>query len=118
MYDVIYRFVELIQREWLDGGYPFSLRHNHVTSAPEKEKAPTFLLFLDAVWQVEYIEPCSIDTLTLSTLQVMQQFPLSFEFNERFLHTLFTHSYYSIYGMVPFPSFMFPDFQSPFHHCR
>lgn len=31
-------------------------------------------------------------------LQVMQQFALSFEFNERFLHTLFVHSYYSIYG--------------------
>ena len=39
-----------------------------------------FLLFLDAVWQVT------------------QQFPLSFEFNERFLHRLYTHSYYSEYG--------------------
>ena len=46
------RFMQLIQREWLDGGHPFSMRHNHVTSAPEKEKAPMFLLFLDAVWQV------------------------------------------------------------------
>lgn len=73
-------FVELVQREWLDGGHPFSLRHTHVTSAPEKERAPMFLLFLDAVWQV------------------MQQYPLSFEFNELFLHSLFTHSYYSCYG--------------------
>ena len=45
-------FLELIQREWLDGGHPFSLRHTHVLSAPEKEKAPIFLLFIDAVWQV------------------------------------------------------------------
>ena len=44
--------MELVQREWLDGGHPFSLRHTHVTSAPEKERAPMFLLFLDAVWQV------------------------------------------------------------------
>ena len=35
-------------------------------------------------------------------LQVMQQFPLSFEFNERFLHTLFVHSYYSVYGKPAF----------------
>ena len=34
----------------------------------------------------------------VSSLQVMQQFPLSFEFNERLLHTLFVHSYYSVYG--------------------
>ncbi len=44
--------MQLVQREWLDGGHRFSLRHNHATSAPEKEKAPMFLLFLDAVWQV------------------------------------------------------------------
>ncbi len=46
------RFIELVKREWLDSGHPFSLRHNHVKSAPEKEKAPMFLLFLDSVWQV------------------------------------------------------------------
>ena len=74
------RFVGLVQREWLDGGHPFSLRHQHAGAAPEKEKAPVFLLFLDAVWQI------------------MQQFPLSFEFNECFLHTLFVHSYHSVYG--------------------
>ena len=49
---LLYRFVDLVKREWLDSGHPFSLRHNHVKSAPEKEKAPVFLLFLDAVWQV------------------------------------------------------------------
>ena len=46
------RFMQLVQREWINGGHPFSLRHNHVTSAPEKDKGPIFLLFLDAVWQV------------------------------------------------------------------
>lgn len=73
-------FVELVEREWLDGGHQFSQRHHHSTHALEKEKAPVFLLFLDAVWQV------------------MQQFPLSFQFNERFLHTLLVHSYSSQYG--------------------
>jgi hypothetical protein len=46
------RFVELVEREWLDGGHQFSMRHHHITHAPEKERAPVFLLFLDAVWQV------------------------------------------------------------------
>ena len=32
------------------------------------------------------------------TIQITQQFPLSFEFNERFLHALFVHSYSSVYG--------------------
>lgn len=33
-------------------------------------------------------------------LQVMQQFPLSFEFNEGLLHNLFVHSYSSVYGTL------------------
>lgn len=74
------RFADLVQREWLEAGHPFSLRHGHVSSTPEKERSPMFLLFLDCVWQV------------------MKQFPLSFEFNERFLHVLLTHSYSSEYG--------------------
>lgn len=73
-------FVELIEKEWLDGGHQFSLRHHHVAHVPEKERAPLFLLFLDAMWQV------------------MQQFPLSFQFNERFLHSLLKHSLSSQYG--------------------
>lgn len=73
-------FLELIQREWLDGGHPFSLRHDHVSTSPDKEKSPLFLLFLDALWQI------------------LQQYPLSFEFNEILLHHLFVHSYSSSYG--------------------
>ena len=41
-----------------------------------------FLLFLDCVWQT------------------LQQFPLSFEFTEQFLHLLLTHSYSSEYGRL------------------
>ncbi|XP_019851708.1 PREDICTED: myotubularin-related protein 9-like [Amphimedon queenslandica] len=73
-------FLQLIEREWLQGGHPFSLRHNIVSAAPEKQKGPIFLLFLDAVWQI------------------MRQYPLSFEFNELLLHILFVHSYSSSYG--------------------
>ena len=101
------RFMQLIQREWLDGGHPFSMRHNHVTSAPEKEKAPMFLLFLDAVWQVR-LSQSHVCIMYLQLLiscqhcvlpsQVTQQFPLSFEFNDRFLHALFVHSYSSDHG--------------------
>ena len=45
-------FVDLVEREWLDGGHQFSIRHRPVLAAPEREQAPVFLLFLDAVWQV------------------------------------------------------------------
>ena len=41
---------------------------------------------------------CSINDLLSYDCQVMQQFSLSFEFNECFLHTLFVHSYSSPYG--------------------
>ena len=74
------RFAELVQREWLDAGHPFSLRHGHVSLVPEKDRSPSFLLFLDSVWQL------------------LQQFPLSFEFTEQFLHQLLTHSYSSEFG--------------------
>ncbi len=46
------RFIDLVQREWLNGGHPFSLRHGHTITAPEKERGPVFLIFLDCVWQV------------------------------------------------------------------
>ena len=37
-------------------------------------------------------------THTNTHTQITQQFPLSFEFNEQFLHSLFVHSYYSNFG--------------------
>jgi myotubularin-related protein 9 len=73
-------FLQLIEREWLKAGHPFSLRHGHVSTVPDKDKGPVFLLFLDAVWQI------------------INQYPLSFEFNELLLHMLFVHSYSSSYG--------------------
>lgn len=77
-------FEALIEREWLQGGHPFGLRcqHSAYTSASSRTRnqAPSFLIFLDCVWQI------------------YQQFPCSFEFNERFLITVFEHSYSSQFG--------------------
>ncbi|XP_065898654.1 myotubularin-related protein 9-like [Dysidea avara] len=73
-------FIGLIQREWLDAGYQFSLRHGHTILSTKKDQAPVFLLFLDCVYQVT------------------RQYPCSFQFNQLFLHNLFVHSYYSSYG--------------------
>lgn len=74
----------LIEREWLQAGHPFSTRCLHGAYAPNnirtKDQSPTFLMFLDCVYQIH------------------QQFPCSFEFNEQFLIMLFEHSYASQFG--------------------
>ncbi|KAJ7304414.1 hypothetical protein JRQ81_011971 [Phrynocephalus forsythii] len=73
---------ELLEREWIQAGHPFQRRcarsaHSH---ARLKHEAPTFLLFLDCLWQLG------------------RQFPFSLEFSEGLLVTLFEHSYASPYG--------------------
>ncbi|CAL8144055.1 unnamed protein product [Orchesella dallaii] len=81
-------FEALIEREFLQGGYPFGTRHfkscyayaNSSARNPKKTYAPTFLLFVDCVWQL------------------FTQFPCSFEFTENFLITLVQHSYASQFG--------------------
>ncbi len=77
-------FEALIEREWIQAGYPFVHRHHRSalsnTVSRSKENAPTFLLFIDCTWQI------------------MQQFPCSFEFNEGFLLQLARHSYWSQFG--------------------
>lgn len=77
-------FEALVEREWLQAGHPFALRCQHsaytAASARTKNQSPTFLIFLDCVWQI------------------YQQFPCSFEFNEQFLIMLFEHSYASQFG--------------------
>lgn len=75
-------FQGLIDREWLRGGHPFAERCVKVGVSPTRYKGQgaVFLLFLDCVWQV------------------YQQFPCSFEFNDRFLITLFEHAYSSEFG--------------------
>jgi myotubularin-related protein 9 len=78
----------LIEREWLQGGYPFGTRHSKSAYAyalssvknQKKNYAPSFLLFIDCVWQI------------------FNQFPFSFEFSEHFLITIVQHSYASQFG--------------------
>lgn len=74
----------LIDREWVQAGFPFQTRHQHscYTSSQNRPKhaGSTFVLFLDCVYQLH------------------SQFPCSFEFSTNFLITLFEHSFFSQYG--------------------
>lgn len=74
----------LIEREWIQAGYPFATRHKHSCYTPSqnrpKTSASTFVLFLDCVYQLH----C--------------QFPFSFEFGTQMLILLFEHSFFSSYG--------------------
>ncbi|KAG1666790.1 Myotubularin-related protein 9 [Nymphon striatum] len=72
----------LIEREWIQNGHAFATRcqHGAYSGTHKRNQAPTFLLFLDCVWQVS------------------QQFPCSFEFNDQFLIDLFDHAYSSQFG--------------------
>lgn len=64
------------------GRPPLQLRcaHSAFSHARPKHEAPTFLLFLDCVWQLG------------------RQFPLSLEFGEGMLLALFDHAYASPFG--------------------
>ncbi|XP_053316921.1 myotubularin-related protein 9 [Spea bombifrons] len=75
-------FESLVEKEWLQAGHPFQQRcaQSAYSNSKQKWEAPTFLLFLDCVWQI------------------LRQFPCSFEFNERFLVALFEHAYASQFG--------------------
>ncbi|XP_063771159.1 myotubularin-related protein 9 isoform X2 [Pseudophryne corroboree] len=75
-------FEALVEKEWLQAGHPFQHRcaQSAYSNSKQKWEAPTFLLFLDCVWQI------------------LRQFPCSFQFNERFLVTLFEHAYASQFG--------------------
>ncbi|KAI6656415.1 Myotubularin-related protein 9 isoform X2 [Oopsacas minuta] len=74
-------FLELIIREWILGGYPFRARTmGLLESEKERGRAPTFLLFLDCVWQL------------------MRQFPRSFEYKDTLLLLIHEHTHASEYG--------------------
>ncbi|KAM4796311.1 myotubularin-related protein 9-like [Rhinophrynus dorsalis] len=75
-------FQDLIEREWLQAGHPFQLRcaRSGWSQSRAQSESPYFLLFLDCCWQLG------------------RQFPQSFEFNGRLLHTLANHVYSSEYG--------------------
>uniref|UniRef100_A0A2L2YBW1 phosphatidylinositol-3,5-bisphosphate 3-phosphatase n=1 Tax=Parasteatoda tepidariorum TaxID=114398 RepID=A0A2L2YBW1_PARTP len=78
-YRTITGFQALIEKEWLAFGHKFTERCGLIQGDP-KEVAPVFTQFIDAVWQLT------------------QQFPTSFQFNERFLLTIHDHVYSCQFG--------------------
>eukprot|EP00730_Choanoeca_flexa_P012598 TRINITY_DN4434_c0_g1_i2.p1 TRINITY_DN4434_c0_g1~~TRINITY_DN4434_c0_g1_i2.p1 ORF type:complete len:567 (+),score=128.00 TRINITY_DN4434_c0_g1_i2:49-1749(+) len=79
-YRSIKGFCQLIEKEWLRMGHPFQSRVGQVGKVNPSLRAPSFLMFLDAVHQV------------------LHQFPPAFEFTEGFLRELHTHTISSDYG--------------------
>lgn len=77
-------FEALIEQEWLQGGHPFATRCKHgaytIPTTRTREQSPIFLVFLDGIYQI------------------YNQFPCSFEFNEKFLIMLFENAYASAFG--------------------
>jgi myotubularin-related protein 9 len=81
-YRTLKGFQQLIEIEWLLGGHPFSKRYfkSAYGSTNSKQEGPVFVLFLDCV------------------RQLLDQFCLSFEFNQDYLILLFDNVYASQYG--------------------
>lgn len=78
-YRTIQGFQALIEKDWLAFGHKFSERCGYLAGDP-KEVSPVFTQLIDCVWQL------------------MQQFPTTFQFNERFLLTLHEHVHSCQYG--------------------
>ena len=75
----------MIELEWIQGGHPFWSRtskgpFNDSVASKSKSHSPTFVIFLDCVWQI------------------FNQFPCSFEFTEKFLIRLAEEAYSSRFG--------------------
>ncbi|KAL7296410.1 hypothetical protein TKK_0010422 [Trichogramma kaykai] len=73
----------LIEREWLQAGHPFFTRTRHgayYTYGQNSQDAPTFVLFLDCLYQLHY------------------QFQLSFEYTTELLIDFYKNAYYSSFG--------------------
>ncbi|XP_076467720.1 phosphatidylinositol-3,5-bisphosphate 3-phosphatase MTMR8-like isoform X2 [Babylonia areolata] len=79
-YRTISGFQVLIEKEWLSFGHKFTDRCGYLEGMDGKEVSPVFAQFLECVWQLS------------------QQFPCAFQFNERFLLTIFDHAYSCQFG--------------------
>ena len=92
------------------GGHPFALRNAHCAYAEGSitgpQEGPVFLCFLDCMYQVRQTERQRdkktdrerICAWLMHVLQIIQQFPHSFEFGEELLIFLFEHAYASEFG--------------------
>ncbi|CAH1963252.1 unnamed protein product [Acanthoscelides obtectus] len=78
-YRTVSGFQMLIEKDWLAFGHKFSDRCGHI-QMENKEISPIFTQLLDATWQL------------------MQLFPMSFQFNETFLYTLHDHVHSCQFG--------------------
>eukprot|EP01102_Stenamoeba_stenopodia_P022521 TRINITY_DN9422_c0_g1_i1.p1 TRINITY_DN9422_c0_g1~~TRINITY_DN9422_c0_g1_i1.p1 ORF type:complete len:971 (-),score=166.80 TRINITY_DN9422_c0_g1_i1:150-3062(-) len=84
-YRTLEGFELLIEKEWLSFGHRFQQRYGHgERNFMDDQRSPIFLQFIDCVWQVT------------------QQFPCSFEFNERFLIAIIDALYSCQYGTFLF----------------
>ncbi|CAH8595125.1 unnamed protein product [Dicrocoelium dendriticum] len=75
-------FQILIERYWIQAGHPFTDRCSHSAFSPltSGSHSPTFLLFLDCIWQL------------------WQQYPNCFQFTDELLCALSQHVYDSEFG--------------------
>ncbi len=80
-YRTVRGFRTLVEKEWIQMGHQFQLRHGHGDkNSSEPQRAPIFFQFLDCVWQLQ------------------NQFPAAFEFNGRMLLDLAHHVYSCRFG--------------------
>ncbi|KAH7822026.1 putative Myotubularin [Monocercomonoides exilis] len=83
-YRTIDGFVVLVEKDWAAFGHRFALRtgmkYSQKGTLDEKNISPTFMQFLDCVYQL------------------LQQFPEAFEFNEMFLLSIAKHLFTARFG--------------------
>ena len=83
-YRTINGFAILVEKDWLSFGHQFGLRNGFADKEKQDQASPIFLQFLDAVHQL------------------LEQFPNSFEFNEKFLIFLAKTYNLNLYGTFMF----------------
>ncbi|KAK4015020.1 hypothetical protein OUZ56_027535 [Daphnia magna] len=78
-------FQSLVQKEWVTLGHAFTKRFGRI-SEYENQQSPLFQLFLDCVWQMQH------------------QFPMSFEFSETYLTSLWDSLHNTVFDTFSFDS--------------